>query len=77
MFLFPLDVLDFVVDPGESVTNPELQVTTQRTSGDATIKCTIHATVDQASLFPATRRALAKRKLTGQLRANRGAAATF
>jgi hypothetical protein len=31
MFLFPLDALNFAsVDPGETVTNPELQVTTQR-----------------------------------------------
>ena len=54
MFLFPLDILDFSsVDPGQSVTNAELQITTQKTLGDATIRCTIHASVDQASLFPA------------------------
>ena len=66
MFLFPLEALSFAsVDPGETVTNPELQVTTQRTLGDATIKCTIHATVDQASLFPADQESTtAKRTLT-------------
>jgi hypothetical protein len=66
MFLFPLDALNFAsVDPGETVTNPELQVTTQKSLGDATIKCTIHASVDQTSLFPADQEsALAKRKLT-------------
>jgi hypothetical protein len=66
MFLFPLDVLAFSsVDPGESVTNPELQVSTHRTLGEATIKCTIHATVDQASLFPADQESTtAKRTLT-------------
>src|SRR5262245_63239357 len=37
------------VDPGDSVTYPELQVSTQNTIGDATIECSIHATVDQAS----------------------------
>jgi hypothetical protein len=30
-----------------------LEVKTQAPLGDATIKCTLHATVDQASLFPA------------------------
>jgi Nitrile hydratase beta subunit len=30
-----------------------LEVKTEATLGDATIKCTLHATVDQASLFPA------------------------
>ena len=66
MFLFPLDVLAFSsVDPGQSVTNPELQVSTHRTLGVATIKCTIHATVDQASLFPADQESTtAKRTLT-------------
>jgi uncharacterized repeat protein (TIGR01451 family) len=66
MFLFPLEALSFAsVDPGETVTNPELQVTTQRTLGDATIKCTIHATVDQESLFPGDQESSqAKRKLT-------------
>jgi len=66
MFLFPLDALNFAsVDPGETVTNPELQVTTQKTLGDATIKCTIHASVDQTSLFPVDQESsLAKRKLT-------------
>jgi hypothetical protein len=66
MFLFPLEALTFAsVDPGETVTNPDLQVTTQRTLGDATIKCTIHATVDQDSLFPGDQEGtLAKRKLT-------------
>jgi hypothetical protein len=66
MFLFPLDVLNFSsVDPGETVTNPELQVTTKHDLGDATIKCTIHATVDQDSLFPADQESsVAKRKLT-------------
>jgi uncharacterized repeat protein (TIGR01451 family) len=66
MFLFPFDILEFAsVDPGHSVTNPELQVTTQKALGDATIKCTIHATVDQASLFPADQESsVVKRMLT-------------
>jgi hypothetical protein len=66
MFLFPFDALEFSsVDPGRSVTNPELQVTTQKVLGDATIKCTIHATIDQASLFPADQESsLVKRTLT-------------
>lgn len=66
LFLFPVDILDFSsVDPGQSVTNAELQITTQRTLGDATIKCTIHATVDQASLFPVDQEGLVvKRTLT-------------
>jgi hypothetical protein len=41
------------VDGGVSVTTFDLEVKTQATLGDATIKCTLHATVDQASLFPA------------------------
>ena len=47
------------------MTTPELQVKTQDTLGDATIKCTLHATVDQASLFPAEQEgSTVKRKLT-------------
>ena len=66
MFLFPLDALSFSsVDAGQSVTNPELQVTTKRSLGVATITCTIHASVDQASLFPADQESTAAtRKLT-------------
>jgi hypothetical protein len=66
MFLFPADVVDFwSVDAGQRVTNPELQVTTQELLGDATITCTIHATVDQASLFPADRKgSVVQRTLT-------------
>jgi hypothetical protein len=66
MFLFPFDILEFAsVDQGHSVTNPELLVTTQKTLGDATIKCTIHATIDQASLFPAGQESsVVKRTLT-------------
>ena len=53
------------VDGGASVTTPDLQVKTQGTLGDATIKCTLHATVDQASLFPAEQEgSTVKRKLT-------------
>jgi hypothetical protein len=64
MFLFPFDVLEFAsVDPGRSVTNPELQVTTQKALGDATIKCSIHATVDQASLFPADQESSVVRRM--------------
>lgn len=40
------------VDGGASVTTEDLQVKTQQTLGDATIECTLHATVDQTSLFP-------------------------
>jgi hypothetical protein len=40
------------LDPGEVVTAPEFQVKTQTALGNATIKCTLHATIDQASLFP-------------------------
>jgi hypothetical protein len=41
------------VDGGASVTTTDLEVKTQAKLGDATIKCTLHATVDQSSLFPA------------------------
>ena len=40
------------VDGGASMTTSDLQVKTQAALGDATIRCTLHATVDQASLFP-------------------------
>jgi len=66
MFLFAADVVDCSsVDAGQRVANPELQVTTQQLLGDATITCTIHATVDQTSLFPADRNSsVAQRTLT-------------
>ncbi len=40
------------VDGGASTTTADLQVKTQAIVGDATIRCTLHASVDQASLFP-------------------------
>jgi hypothetical protein len=40
------------VDGGASMTTSDLQVKTQATVGEATIRCTLHAAVDQASLFP-------------------------
>ena len=40
------------VDGGASMTTSDLQVKTQAALGDATIRCTLHAAVDQASLFP-------------------------
>ena len=53
MFVTPNTAVTFSsVDPGDSVTFPELEVKTQSSLGDATIKCSIHATVDQTSLFP-------------------------
>ena len=53
MFVTPNGAIVYAsVDPGDSVTFPELQVSTGNTLGTATIKCSIHATVDQASLFP-------------------------
>jgi hypothetical protein len=53
MFLFPFDILDFgAVDAGETVVIHDLQVKTQASLGTATITCKLHATVDQASLFP-------------------------
>jgi hypothetical protein len=66
LFLTGIDALTWTsVDGGASVTTPDLQVKTQATLGDATIKCILHATVDQASLFPAEQEGTAsKRKLT-------------
>ncbi len=66
MFLFPIAAVEYAsADPGQTVTNPELQISTQDTLGDATIKCTIHATIDPASLFPADQESpVVKRKLT-------------
>jgi len=66
MFIQGIAAANFVsVDGGASVTTPDLQVKTQGSLGDATIKCTLHATVDQASLFPAEQEgSTAKRKLT-------------
>jgi len=54
MFLVPIPgIANFAaVDPRSSVTTPELQVQTKALGG-ATITCFIHATVDQATLFPA------------------------
>jgi hypothetical protein len=53
MFVTPDGAVTYAsVDPGASVTFPELQVSTQEVLGDATIKCSIHAAVDQESLFP-------------------------
>ena len=55
------------VDGGASVTTPDFQVKTQGTLGEATITCTLHATVDQASLFPAEQEGSpAKRTLSVQ-----------
>jgi hypothetical protein len=54
LFLTGLDAVTWTsVGGGDAVTTPDLQVKTQSTLGDATIKCILHATVDQASLFPA------------------------
>ena len=39
------------VDGGASTTTADLQVKTQEIVGDATIRCTLHASVDQSSLF--------------------------
>jgi hypothetical protein len=53
MFVTPNGSITYAsVDPAESVTFPELQVSTKNTLGTATIKCSIYATVDQTSLFP-------------------------
>ena len=41
------------LEAGATVTSPDWEVKTQAELGDATIKCVLHATVDQASLFPA------------------------
>jgi len=66
LFLSGLDAVTWTsVDGGASVTTPDLQIKTQATLGDATVKCILHATVDQASLFPAEQEgSTAKRKLT-------------
>jgi hypothetical protein len=66
LFLTGLEALSWTsVDGGDSVTTPDLQIQTQGTLGDATIKCILHATVDQASLFPAEQEgSVAKRQLT-------------
>jgi hypothetical protein len=65
MFLFPISAVNYAsVDPGETVTNPELQVATKHTLGQATIQCTIHANVDQASLFPDEASTVSKQTLT-------------
>jgi hypothetical protein len=55
MFISPfIDEVSFAtIDGGASATTPDFQVKTQGTLGDATITCILHATVDQASLFPA------------------------
>jgi hypothetical protein len=53
MFVTPNDAVTYAsLDPNASVTFPELQVSTQEILGDATIECSIHAAVDQESLFP-------------------------
>ncbi len=53
MFLSAIEAVSWTsVDGGESVSTPELEVKTQSTLGDATIECTLRATVDQSSLFP-------------------------
>jgi hypothetical protein len=65
-FLSAIEAITWTsVDGGASVTTPDLEIKTQSSLGDATIKCTLHATVDQASLFPAEQEgSVAKRKLT-------------
>ena len=66
MFIQGLEAVTWTsVDGGASVTTPDLQVKTQATLGNATIKCVLHATVDQASLFPPEQEgSTAKRQLT-------------
>ena len=66
LFLTGIEALTWTsVDGGAAVTTPDLQIKTQATLGDATIRCTLHATVDQASLFPAEQEgSVSKRKLT-------------
>ena len=65
MFLFPIAAVAYAsVDPGETVTNPELEVSTKGTLGRATIRCTIHASIDQASLFAEQASSVAEQTLT-------------
>ncbi len=66
MFLSAIEAVSWTsVDGGASVSTLELEVKTQSTLGDATIECTLRATVDQSSLFPAEQEgSTANRKLT-------------
>jgi hypothetical protein len=66
LFLTGLESVSWTsVDGGASVTTIDLPVKTQSTLGDATITCTLHATVDQTSLFPAEQQgSTTTRKLT-------------
>jgi hypothetical protein len=53
MFLSAIDAVSWnSVDAGASVSTLELEVKTQSALGDASIECTLRATVDQSSLFP-------------------------
>jgi hypothetical protein len=66
LFLTAISAISWAsVDGGASVTTTDLQVKTQSTLGTATIKCILHANVDQASLFPTEQEGTAaKRTLT-------------
>jgi hypothetical protein len=52
------------VDGGASVTSPDFQVKAQATLGNAIIRCTLHATVDQACLFRAEQKGSTTRHLS-------------